>query len=120
MVFREFGDTDVICFILIDGFQEANLGNRCDNHENLKQIQTSERCEEAHKWLQRELPLYDGSKFIVASGNGSELPYGCISDMVSGIHYVYWNTDGDVISADSKLRLICEKQDEGSVMYNIY
>ena len=97
------------CFIIVDGFQEATLGNRCDNLEKLQQVQTSERCKEAHEWLQRELPSYRGSKFIVAAGNGSDLPHGCISDMVSDNHYVYWNTDGDVISADSKLRLICEK-----------
>ena len=93
----------------IDGFQEATIGNRCDKRENLQPVQTSERCEEAHEWLQRELSSYKRSKFIIAAGNGSDLPHGCISDMVSGNHYVYWNTDGDVISADSNLRLICEK-----------
>ena len=116
----ESGYTDISFFILIDGFQEANLGNSCDNKENLKQIQNSKRCEEAHKWLQRQLPSYEESKFIVASGNGSELPYGCISDMVSGAHYVYWNTDGDVISADSRLRSICEKTAEGNMIYCVY
>ena len=97
------------CFIIIDGFQEATSGNRCENREKLHQVQTLERCKEAHEWLQRELPSYKGSKFIDAAGNGSDLPYGCISDKVSDNHYVYWNTDGNVISADSNLRLICEK-----------
>ena len=44
---------------------------------------------------------------------GGDLPYGCISDRVtSGIHYIYWNENGAVISGDTKLRQVCQDQDQ--------
>ena len=44
---------------------------------------------------------------------GGDLPYGCISDRVtSGIHYIYWNQNGAAISGDTKIRQICQDQDQ--------
>lgn len=48
------------------------------------------------------------SNFITASGDGSDLPQGCISDKTSGNHYIYWNDNNrTVLSGDPNLRLIC-------------
>ena len=45
-------------------------------------------------------------------GDGTDLPYGCISDKVSsGSHYMYWNPKGRAISADPNIRQICHEQD---------
>ena len=52
-----------------------------------------------------------GSNFVDASGDGSDLPHGCISDKVSGTHYIYWNDNNKkVISMDPKLALICHNK----------
>ena len=87
--------------------QEAEGGKQCEGQ--LKPILNSKNCNKAQVWLKKMNPSYKTSKFAIASGNGVDLPFGCISDKVSRNHYVYWNPKGKAISADSNLRLICEK-----------
>ena len=101
---------------MIDEFHLAALGKSCDTSERLLPIQSSQECEMAQKFLQKNDPYFKESKFVVASGNGSDLPYGCISDKVSGNHYVYTNTDGNgqTVSADENLRSICAKRSDGN------
>ena len=46
-------------------------------------------------------------------GDGTDLPFGCISDRTkSGIHSIFWNPNGLAISADPKVRQICLEQDQ--------
>ena len=88
-----------------------NLGEHCKG--NLKPIKSSSHCKVAQEWLQKNDPALVKSKFITASGNGTDLPRGCVYDVVSRKHYVYWNPEGKVLSADPKLRSICEKRKQG-------
>ena len=44
-------------------------------------------------------------------GDGTDLPFGCISDRSTfGIHSIFWNPKGIAITADSKIRQICLAQ----------
>ena len=66
-------------------------------------------CKLAHDYLKKKYPnFFKDSTFVHASGDGVDLPFGCISDMVSQKHYVYWNPDGKTISSDPKLSVICK------------
>ena len=46
------------------------------------------------------------------TGQGIDLPSGCISDRSNlGIHYVFWNPKGVALSSDSRVRSICKESD---------
>ena len=92
--------------VFIDPFQLAEVGKLCE--EPLISINNTEECKIAQLWLQKNNPKFQSSRFINASGDGSSLPFGCISDKVSNNHYIYWNPEGMTISADPNLRLICK------------
>ena len=78
---------------------------------NFLTITSLEHCQYAQKWKQENEAEFKESKFINASGDGSDLPKGCISDKTSGNHYVYWNPEGNKISGDEKIKLICNNPD---------
>ena len=86
----------------------TNEGKICGETNNLVPIKSFEECNKTHEILKKIDPSFKVSTFVNASGNGSYLPSGCISDKVSGKHYVYWNPEGATISSDPKLKLICK------------
>ena len=55
------------------------------------------------------------SKFVEVSGNGYDLPYGCIAELekhewgygYGNLSYVYWNPRGVALSADGHIRTVC-------------
>ena len=55
------------------------------------------------------------SKFVEVSGNGYDLPYGCIAELekhewgygYGNLSYVYWNPHGVALSADGHIRTVC-------------
>ena len=60
-------------------------------------------CEKAAK-------IMGNATFVEVTGNGIQLPNGCIWDQVNVRKaYVYWNKKGAVNSLDPNLRLICEE-----------
>ena len=65
-------------------------------------------CKLAQEYLKKTDVTFKDATFVHASGDGADLPFGCISDMVSQKHYVYWNPDGTAISSDPKLTQICK------------
>ena len=83
-------------------------------------IKTPKECEMAQLKLKKTHQLFKNSKFVNASGNGTDLPFGCIWDNVSGGKetHVYINLDGNTISKDQKLRAICKK-DKGQNYFPI-
>ena len=70
-------------------------------------IQSAQECKEVQAILQISNPQFEESVFATPTGPGYDLPFGCISDTVSQKHYVYWNTEGSLISSDPKIKLIC-------------
>ena len=86
-------------------------------------IKTLQECKVAQLKLKKTHRLFKNSKFVNASGNGTELPFGCIWDNVSGgkEKHVYMNLDGNTISKDPKLRAICkkDKSDQGQIYFPI-
>ena len=53
--------------------------------------------------------FFPGAVYTIASGNGFDLPYGCISDKTRpGYHYIYWNPSGAAISDDPNIQSICQ------------
>ena len=96
---------DRFYFISIDKYVEVN-DKMCDG--TLKPIENSEKCKAAAEWMKKRLPE---SNFVEASGDGSDLPHGCIFDKVSGTHHIYWNDNNKtVISKDPDLKLICHNK----------
>jgi len=48
--------------------------------------------------------------YVVAKGDGKQLPHGCVYDTVTpGKSYVYWNKNGGVKSFDQNLKTICHR-----------
>ena len=55
------------------------------------------------------------SKFVEVSGNGYDLPNGCIAELekhesgygFGNLSYVYWNPNGVALSADGHIRTVC-------------
>ena len=104
--------------VFIDLFQLAELKNLCK--EPLSSIHNWKECKTAQLWLQKSNPMFTSSRFVNASGDGTSLPLGCISDRVSDNHNIYWNPEGTAISADTKLRLICKNNplvNSGKIAY---
>ena len=91
-------------------FAITNEGKICGETNNLVPLKSWEECNKAQKILRETNHSFKGSMFVNASGNGIYLPSGCISDKVSGKHYVYWNPEGTTISSDPKLSLICRNK----------
>ena len=83
-------------------------------------IKTQKECKMAYLKLKKTHRLFKNSKFVNASGNGNDLPFGCIWDNVSPgkEKRVYMNSDGKTISKDPKLRAICKK-DKGKTYFPI-
>ena len=90
---------------IISGSNSTNSGNRfvlsrvgknCKNSINNEPL-----CRESAKVLK-------ASQYAVSDDAGNDLPYGCISDKTNNDnHYVFWNLNGSVRSADTKVREIC-------------
>ena len=90
----------------------GELGKLCDDSKlgALDTIKTLPECENAHTILKKYEIYFKDSTFVSTLGNGTDLPFGCISDNTSYQHYVYWNPEGKVISNDPNLRQICKKK----------
>ena len=96
---------------LFTDYDIGELGKRCGESKlgALRAIQSLQECQEAQNLLQIYEEYFKDSKFVHAYGNGTDLPFGCISDRVSNKHYVYWNPGGTAISNDPNIRTICIK-----------
>ena len=81
-------------------------------------IKNQKECKMAYLKLNKTHRHFKNSKFVNASGNGNDLPFGCIWDNVSpgNEKRVYMNSDGKTISKDPKLRAIC-KEDKGQTYF---
>ena len=89
----------------------SGSGKPCENP-----ITDLKHCKEAANVLantaQQGLVL---NKFVEVSGNGYDLPYGCIAELkkhergygFGNLSYVYWNPNGVALSADGHIRTIC-------------
>ena len=95
---------------LFNEFQFYILG-KGDNQFVLSQIEwkcpkpvnTSKACNVAAMLVESDVKPSDSHV-----GDGTDLPFECISDRTkSGIHSIFWNPNGLVISADAKVRQIC-------------
>ena len=56
--------------------------------------------------------IFKGSSYVNMSGNGHDLPYGCILDNLprhnaNDLPWLYWNPEGVAISRDENIRQIC-------------
>ena len=87
----------------------GELGKRCGESMlgALRAIQSLQECQKAQNMLQMQDECFKDSTFVHALGNGTDLPFGCISDKVSNKHYIYWNPEGMAISQDPNIRTIC-------------
>ena len=51
--------------------------------------------------------------YATLSDGGNDLPYGCILDKTDkDNHYIFWNSNGSVRSADTQVREICSITDD--------
>ena len=72
------------------------VGQNCKNS-----IRNRSLCRESAKFLK-------ASHYAISNDTGKDLPYGCISDKTNNDnHYVFWNPNGLIRSADPKVREIC-------------
>ena len=78
----------------------TNEGKICGETNDLVPLKSWEECNKAQNILRETNRSFMASTFVNVSGNGIYLPSGCISDKVSGKHYVYWNPEGTTISSD--------------------
>ena len=87
----------------------GELGKRCreSNRGTLRTIESLKECQKAHNRMRMYEEYFDDSTFVHPLGNGTDLPFGCISDRVSSKHYIYWNPEGTAISHDPNIRTIC-------------
>ena len=79
-------------------------------------IKDENHCKKAATYLanSRQQGVFS-SKFVEASGNGYDLPYGCIAELedhdygngYGNLSYVYWNPNGVAMSADGHIREVC-------------
>ena len=88
-------------------FRLSNVGVNCQNP-----VKNKEECQVAARLANRE-GLSD------AYGNGTDLPFGCVSDRMSlSTHHIYWNPKGKFISADPKVRQVCRERGQGNFRSN--
>ena len=94
---------------LFTDYDIGELGKRCGESKlgALRAIQSLQECQKAQNMLQMHDEYFKDSTFVHALGNGTDLPFGCISDKVSNKHYIYWNPEGMAISQDPNIRTIC-------------
>ena len=92
--------------ILIFQYYTSENGKLCSGIDG---IQSAQECIEVHTTLKKYNPQFKDSEFATIK-DGYELPFGCISDTVSQKHYVYWNSEGSVISSDPRIKLICKNK----------
>ena len=77
-------------------FVLSHVGKNCKNP-----IRNESLCRESAKHL-------NDSEYALSDDAGKDLPYGCISDKTNEAnHYVFYNPNGLVRSADPKIREIC-------------
>ena len=82
-------------------FVLSRVGKNCDNS-----IKNGSLCRESAKFL-------NDSQYAISNDAGKDLPYGCISDKTNNDnHYVFWNPNGLIRSADPKVREICSITDD--------
>ena len=86
-------------------YKQCTCENFCDWCVN---IRTWEECKDAQENLKQ---IYNGSFassiFINATGQGGDLPKGCVSDTLGQKHYFYWNPEGGAISHDPNIEQVC-------------
>ena len=102
--------------ILIVKYYPSKNGRLCSENAG---IQSAQECKEAQRKLKKYNSHFKESMFAIATGNGYDLPFGCISDTVSQKHYVYWNAEGNAISSDPRIKQIC-KHPNGKYSYKTY
>ena len=84
-------------------FRLSTVGMNCQYP-----VKNKEECQVAAR-------LADRKGLTDASGNGTDLPFGCISDRMSSVtRHFYWNPKGKTISADPRVRQVCREQDRPS------
>ena len=59
-----------------------------------------------------EAKIFKGSTYVNMTGEGHDMPYGCILDTLyrphaNGLNWLYWNPGGVAISRDKNVRQIC-------------
>ena len=59
-----------------------------------------------------EANIFEGSTYVNLTGEGHDLPYGCILDTLprpdaNGMNWLYWNPGGLASSRDKNIRQIC-------------
>ena len=106
--------TVLISFILIghqnqrwfSDYGTGEIGKLCDDSKQgaLEAIKSLPECKNAQKLLKKYEMYFKESIFVSALGNGTDMPFGCISDNTSYQHYVYWNSEGKAISNDPQLK----------------
>ena len=91
-----------MCYYLSD------LGKKCSDHLSNPVISDVE-CKYASEII--------GATYVVSEGNGYDLPFGCL---LSDENLIYWNPNGVAISADKKLRQICQAKREMEQEIKLY
>ena len=91
-----------MCYYLSD------LGKKCSNHLSNPVISDLE-CKYASEII--------GATYVVSEGNGHDLPFGCL---LSDENLIYWNPRGVAISADKKIRQICQAKGEMEEEIKLY
>ena len=74
-------------------------------------IKTWQECKDAQEKMKKVYTHdFATSVFINATGNGYDLPKGCVSDTLREKHYFYWNPEGTTISLDPRIEQVCKHQ----------
>ena len=89
---------DPLCYHL------SNLGEKC-KYPVLSDIE----CKYASQII--------GATYVMSEGNGHDLPFGCL---LNDENLMYWNPRGIAISADKKIRQICQAKGEIAPEIKIY
>ena len=83
---------------LIHMYSLSPFGKMC-----IDPIRSESRCRTAAEILNY------GKGYVLASGDGHDLPYGCV---LAGTGHIFWNPEGVALSNDYTTRTICYTSEE--------
>ena len=85
-------------YCTLDPYVLSEVGSKCINP-----VHNTQDCKHAAAFL-------PNATFVNESGDGFDLPYGCISDNVTPRkHLIFWNPAGVAVSLDPNVRQVCKE-----------
>ena len=110
---KVFEVISVLAFVLehIHYYSLSTVGRPCHNP-----IVNEARCRKAARVINKGWDHSKDLRFVQPSGNGYDLPKGCIMEMNPAYpafpRFVYWNPNGVALSNDPSFRTICYNPDK--------